>query len=87
MAILGAGRVGHALGHGLRELDWEIGVIVSRGEAAARRSARFIGAGKPHGALTRHVSGSRVMVMATPDDAAAGACELAKMVGEEGCAK
>src|SRR5205085_5483268 len=58
LAILGAGRVGRALGRRLRELDWKIGVVVSRSEPAAERAVRFIGAGKPHGALTRHVLAS-----------------------------
>src|SRR6516164_2822871 len=84
LAIVGAGRVGRALGLRLRELDWKIGVVVSRSEPAARRAGRFIGAGKPHGALTRQVLASHVILIATPDDAiAAVARELARIVGEE----
>lgn len=84
LAIVGAGRVGRALGRRLRELDWRIGVVVSRSEPAARRAVRFIGAGKPHGALTRQVFGSHVILISTPDDAIPSvACELARMVGEE----
>ena len=84
LAIVGAGRVGRALGRRLRELDWKIGVVVSRSGPAARRAVRFIGAGKPHGALTRHVFESHVTLIATPDDAiAAVARELARLVGEE----
>jgi predicted short-subunit dehydrogenase-like oxidoreductase (DUF2520 family) len=84
LAIVGAGRVGRALGRRLRELDWKIGAVVSRSEAAARRAVRFIGAGKPHGGLTRQVFGSHVILIATPDDAIAGvARELARMVAEE----
>jgi len=84
LAIVGAGRVGRALGRRLRELDWKIGVVVNRSEASARRAVRFIGAGKPHGGLTRQVLVSRVILIATPDDAIAGiARELARMGGEE----
>ena len=84
LAILGAGRVGRALGRCLCELDWKIGVVVCRSEPAARRAVRFIGDGKPHGALTRHVCGAQVILIATPDDAIATvARELARMVGEE----
>ena len=84
LAILGAGRVGRALGRRLREEDWKIGVVVSRSEPGARRAVRFIGAGRPHGTLTRHVFWSHVILIATPDDAiAAVACELARLVGEE----
>lgn len=84
LAILGAGRVGRALGRRLRELDWKIGVVVNRSEPAARRAVRFIGAGKPHGTLTRQVFGSQVILIATPDEAIGFvARELARMVGEE----
>jgi predicted short-subunit dehydrogenase-like oxidoreductase (DUF2520 family) len=84
LAIVGAGRVGRALGRRLRELDWKIGVVVTQSEASARRAVRFIGAGKPHGGMTRHLLGSRVILIATPDDAIGlVAGELARMGGEE----
>ena len=84
LAIVGAGRVGRALGRRLRELGWKIGVVVTRSEASSRRAVRFIGAGKPHGGLTRNVLVSSVILIATPDDAVpAAARELARMGGEE----
>lgn len=84
LAIVGAGRVGRALGRRLRELGWKIGVVVTRSEAASRRAVRFIGAGKPHGGLTRHIVLSHVILIATPDDGVSGvARELARMGGEE----
>lgn len=84
LAIVGAGRVGRALGRRLRELGWKIGVVVTRSEASSRRAVRFIGAGKPHGSLTRNVLVSSVILIATPDDAIpAVARELARMGGEE----
>jgi predicted short-subunit dehydrogenase-like oxidoreductase (DUF2520 family) len=84
LAIIGAGRVGRVLGRRLHQLGWKIGVVVTRSEASSRRAVRFIGAGKPYGALTRHVLGSRVILMATPDDALSGvARELARTGGEE----
>lgn len=84
LAIVGAGRVGRALGRRLRELGWKIGVVVTRSEASSRRAVRFIGAGKPHGGLTRHVLLSHVILIATSDDAVSDmAGELARMGGEE----
>ena len=84
LAIVGAGRVGRALGRRLRELGWKIGVVVTLSEASSRRAVRFIGAGKPHGGLTRHVLVSNVILIATPDDAIPTvARELARMGGEE----
>lgn len=84
LAIIGAGRVGRALGRRLRELGWRIGLVVTRSEPTARRAVRFIGAGEPHGAMTRHLLLSRVLMIATPDDAILGvARELARMGAEE----
>ena len=84
LAIVGAGRVGRALGRRLRELGWKIGVVVTRSEASSRRAVRFIGAGKPHGGLTRNILVSSLILIATPDDAVSDvARELARMGGEE----
>ena len=84
LAIVGAGRVGRALGRRLRELGWKIDVVITRSEASARRAVRFIGAGKPHGALTRHVLLSHVILIVTPDDIISDvARELARMGSEE----
>jgi predicted short-subunit dehydrogenase-like oxidoreductase (DUF2520 family) len=84
LAIVGAGRVGRSLGRRLRELGWKIGVVVTRSEASSRRAVRFIGAGKPHAGMTRHLLWSRVILIAAPDDAICDiASELARMGGEE----
>ena len=84
MAIIGAGRVGRALGRRLRELGWKIGAVITRSAASARRAVRFIGAGKPHGSITRRVLASHVILIATPDDEiAAVAQELARIAAEE----
>src|SRR5579864_3205276 len=84
LAIIGAGRVGRALGRRLRELGWKIDVVVTRSEASSWRAVRFIGAGKPHGGLTRNLLASRVILIATPDDTISNiARDLARMGGEE----
>jgi predicted short-subunit dehydrogenase-like oxidoreductase (DUF2520 family) len=84
LAIVGAGRVGRALGRRLRDLGWKIGAVVTRNEASARRAVRFIGAGKPHAGMTRQVLASRVILIATPDDEiAAVAPDLARIGAEE----
>jgi predicted short-subunit dehydrogenase-like oxidoreductase (DUF2520 family) len=84
LAIIGAGRVGRALGRRFRELGWKIGSVVTRGEVSARKSARFIGAGHAHPGVSRAVFASRVILIATPDDQiAVVAEELARMGGNE----
>jgi predicted short-subunit dehydrogenase-like oxidoreductase (DUF2520 family) len=84
LAIIGAGRVGRALGRRLRELGWKIGAVITRNEASARRAVRFIGAGKPHAGMTRQILASRVILVATPDDEiAAVAPDLARIGAEE----
>jgi predicted short-subunit dehydrogenase-like oxidoreductase (DUF2520 family) len=84
LAIVGAGRVGRALGRRLRELGWRIGAVTTRSEASARRAVRFIGAGSPHAGLTRQLLSSRVILIGTPDDEiAAVAKDLARIGAEE----
>jgi predicted short-subunit dehydrogenase-like oxidoreductase (DUF2520 family) len=84
LAIIGGGRVGRALGRRLREQGWKIGAVTARSEASARRATRFIGAGKAYGSLSRNVLISRVILIATPDDAVAGAAaDLARIAAEE----
>src|SRR5260221_13426241 len=75
LTIVGAGRVGRALGRGLRELGWKIGAVVTRSHASARRATRYIGAGQPHGGLTRQDLNCSVILVATPDSAG---CETAE---------
>jgi predicted short-subunit dehydrogenase-like oxidoreductase (DUF2520 family) len=84
VAIVGAGRVGRALGKRLRELGWTIGAVVTRSPATARRAVRFIGAGRAHAELTRQVVGADLVLITTPDSQIEDvAAQLAKKGGEE----
>ena len=84
LSIIGAGRVGRALGRRLRELGWKIGAVITRSETSARRAVRIIGAGKPHARMTRQIVLSRVILIAAPDDEIARvARELARIGAEE----
>jgi predicted short-subunit dehydrogenase-like oxidoreductase (DUF2520 family) len=80
LAIVGAGRVGRALGRRLREAGWKIGAVVTRSESSARKAVRFIGAGQPFARVTSDVSNSKVILIATPDDEMAGAAEVLSAV-------
>jgi predicted short-subunit dehydrogenase-like oxidoreductase (DUF2520 family) len=84
LAIIGAGRVGRALGRRLREEGWKIGAVVTRSEASARRAVRFIGGGQAHAVVVRSILASQVILIAVPDDEIAGvAAELSRVGGEE----
>jgi predicted short-subunit dehydrogenase-like oxidoreductase (DUF2520 family) len=84
IAIIGAGRVGTALGKGLHDAGWQIGPVVCRSEAAARNAVRAIGGGKPRVGLTRKVLISEVTLVAVPSAAIAEVSEgLAAIGGEE----
>jgi predicted short-subunit dehydrogenase-like oxidoreductase (DUF2520 family) len=84
ISIVGAGRVGRALGRRLRELGWRIGVVAARTEASARKAVRFIGEGQPQAGVTRRIFGSKTILVSVPDDVIASvADELARMGGEE----
>src|SRR5215470_1782487 len=84
LAIVGAGRVGRALGRRLRESGWRIGSVVTRNLATARSAVRFIGAGSAQAGMSRGILSSAVILVATPDAAIPGTAEeLARMGAEE----
>ena len=83
LAIIGAGRVGRALGRLLREQGWKIGAVITRNEATARRAVRFIGAGQGHAAMSRQVLAARVILITTPDDAVTAVAEELARIGAE----
>jgi predicted short-subunit dehydrogenase-like oxidoreductase (DUF2520 family) len=71
LAIIGAGRVGRALGKLLRERGWRIGGVLTRSSASARAAVREIGGGRPLRNFAPMVLESDVLLIATPDDAIA----------------
>jgi predicted short-subunit dehydrogenase-like oxidoreductase (DUF2520 family) len=84
LSIVGAGRVGRALGRRLHELGWKIGVVCASSESSARKAVRFIGAGKPQTGLSVQVLASKVVLLTVPDDAIpAVAGEFARIGGDE----
>ncbi|HLW97286.1 MAG TPA: DUF2520 domain-containing protein [Candidatus Acidoferrales bacterium] len=84
VAIVGGGRVGRALGRQLRLAGWRVTAVVTRSETTARRAARYIGACRPYGKLTRLLLAAKVVLIAVPDDSVSDlAKRLARMGGEE----
>jgi predicted short-subunit dehydrogenase-like oxidoreductase (DUF2520 family) len=84
LAILGAGRVGRALGRALHEHGWQIGVVTARSEASARKAVKFIRAGRAFAYISPQVVGAQTILLSVPDDAIAEtAAELARVGGEQ----
>src|SRR5216684_4277756 len=84
LAIIGAGRVGRALGRRLRELGWKIAAVVTRSEPTARKATRYIGGGHAHAVISRRVLAAHVTLITVPDAAVEKvARELARIGAEE----
>jgi predicted short-subunit dehydrogenase-like oxidoreductase (DUF2520 family) len=83
ISIIGAGRVGRALGRCLRELGWKIGAVVTRSEPTARKGVRSIGAGHAHAFLTRQVVAAQVILITSPDRSVAEVAEELARIGAE----
>jgi predicted short-subunit dehydrogenase-like oxidoreductase (DUF2520 family) len=71
VSIVGAGRLGRALGRRLHRLGWRIGTVVTQSNATSRNAVRFIGAGKSHPSLTREILDADVILLTVPDGALA----------------
>jgi predicted short-subunit dehydrogenase-like oxidoreductase (DUF2520 family) len=83
LAILGAGRVGSALGRRLSEFGWKIGVVTATTGANARKAVRFIGAGRAEVGISVHALAAQTILLCVPDDEIATASvELAEVAGQ-----
>jgi predicted short-subunit dehydrogenase-like oxidoreductase (DUF2520 family) len=84
VSIVGAGRLGRALGRSLRRLGWRIGAVVTRSAVRSRAAVRAIGGGQPFATLTSAVMDADVILFLTPDDVLAEvARQLAKLAGKK----
>jgi len=84
LSIVGAGRVGRALGRRLQQNGWRITVVAARTGSSAKRAARFIGAGRPVSGVPAAVANASAILLTVPDDAIASvAAELAENAGED----
>lgn len=82
-AIVGAGRVGRALGQHLRQLDWRIGAVVTRSDATARRAVRAIGEGRAQNKIGRNILDADLVILAPPDSEIPGIAKQLADVGRE----
>ncbi|MGH9707402.1 MAG: NAD(P)-binding domain-containing protein, partial [Candidatus Acidiferrales bacterium] len=67
LSIVGAGRVGRALGKRLATLGWRVGAVVTRSARTARAAVRAMGTGEPRGKLTPEVWEADTVLLAVPD--------------------
>ena len=84
LTIIGAGRVGRALGRALREAGWNVFGVVTQSNPTARRAVRFIGQGRAFVGISRQAVSPRCILIATPDSCIRSvADELARITAEE----
>ena len=81
LAVVGAGRVGGALGRLLYERGWRIGPVVTRSIKTARAARGRIGSGQPQAGLSDAVLSADVILIATPDGAIARTAEVLAQLG------
>lgn len=71
LSVIGAGRVGQALGRVFASAGYPIGTVACRSADAARRAVQFIGAGTPRSIGRLPAIDGGVVLVTTPDDALA----------------
>jgi len=69
IALVGAGRLGRALGRELAARGYKIRTVATRSELTARVAVRAIGQGRPLGRLAPELARADLVLIATPDAA------------------
>ncbi|MGH7746870.1 MAG: Rossmann-like and DUF2520 domain-containing protein, partial [Candidatus Dormibacteria bacterium] len=85
LSIVGAGRVGRALGKRLGALGWRVGAVVTRSASTARDAVRAMDAGEPYGKLTNQVFKADTILMAAPDGQLAVIARALAKIGGADC--
>src|SRR6185369_4076145 len=80
VSIIGAGRVGTALGIALKHTGYTVNRVVAKHSASARRAVKLIGSGTAHSwkqftGLSPAGFESDILIIATPDDVMAQTVE------------
>jgi predicted short-subunit dehydrogenase-like oxidoreductase (DUF2520 family) len=75
VAIIGAGRVGGAVGFLLAEAGYRVTAVATRSRATAERARSFIGAGEATTDLVRAAASADIVFITTPDGAIRSVCE------------
>ncbi len=75
VSIIGAGVVGSAVGHLLRQRGYRVKGVVARDLEEARRAAEFIGEGEPGTDTVEAAKGADWVLITTPDRSIKSACD------------
>jgi predicted short-subunit dehydrogenase-like oxidoreductase (DUF2520 family) len=75
VAVIGAGRLGGALGRLLSLAGYRVVAVTGRTSGSARAAARFVGAGEPTTDVVRAAAGARIVLITTPDREIRAVCE------------
>lgn len=75
VAIIGAGRVGGAVGSLLARAGYTVTAVAARSRAAAERAQAFIGAGEATTDVVKAAASADIVFIATPDGAIGRVCE------------
>ncbi len=82
VAIIGAGRVGSAVGYLLKRAGYTITSVASRTAESAEKAAEFIGEGEPTTDVVKAASRADLIFITTPDGVIKNVCEkIASGVG------
>jgi predicted short-subunit dehydrogenase-like oxidoreductase (DUF2520 family) len=85
LAIIGAGRLGRALGRALHQRGWRIGAVVTRSLRTARAATHAIGAGNAQSRLDASAFAADVILITTRDRVIAPvAAQLARFAVAQG---
>src|SRR5437016_589185 len=83
VAIVGAGRVGCALGRRLHQQGWHMGPVITRAMQTGRAARRRIGSGQPQAALSEAVLAADLILIATPNRVLAETAEALARIGSK----
>jgi predicted short-subunit dehydrogenase-like oxidoreductase (DUF2520 family) len=75
VAIIGAGRLGGAVGRLLSTAGYRIVAVTARTSRSATAAARFVGAGEPMTDVARAAAGAAIVFITTPDRTIRAVCE------------
>ena len=82
VGIVGAGRVGRALGRLLHKAGGRIGPVITRSLGTAREARRRIGSGQPQTGVSESLLSVDLVLIATPDRAIAATAKALAQIGE-----